>query len=81
MTVICMHAAQLIIAYLVIHYSDGAISCTDDGITWKFTRCSWVTPMYVIHVFVTMQTAAIPRAVFVKTAKKTSYKHEFRGVR
>jgi hypothetical protein len=28
-----------------------------------------------------MQTAAIPRAVFVKTAKKTTMKHEFQGVK
>lgn len=37
--------------------------------------------MYFIHVFVTMQTAAIPRAVFIKTSKKTTLTHEFKWAR
>jgi len=37
--------------------------------------------MYFIHVFVTMQTAVIPRVIFIKTAKKTTLNHEFKGVR
>lgn len=78
---ICLHALQILVAYLVIHFSEGAITCTDDGVTWLFKKCKWVAPMYFIHVFVTMQTAVIPRVIFIKTAKKTTLNHEFKGVR
>lgn len=37
--------------------------------------------MYFIHVFTTMQASAISRVVFIKTAKKTSMKHEFTNIK
>jgi len=34
--------------------------------------------MFIVHVFTTMQTAAIVRAVFIKTTKKTTMAQEYR---
>jgi hypothetical protein len=36
------------------------------------------TPIYMTHVFTTMQTAAIVRCVFIKTTKKFEKTHEYK---
>lgn len=34
--------------------------------------------MFIVHVFTTMQTAAMVRVVFIKTTKKTTMAQEYR---
>lgn len=53
---------------LVLHHAD-AVVCRPDELGWCFTKCSYTLPIYFTHVFTTMQTAAIVRAVFIKSIK------------
>ena len=64
--------------HVVINHSKGKVSCKPDGKGWIFCSCLLTTPMFIVHVFNTMQTAAIVRAVFIKTTKKTTTAQDYR---
>jgi hypothetical protein len=51
-----------------------SVECWDKGkySGWCFHDCRLTLPIYMSHVFTTMQTAAIVRVVFIKTTKKWS---------
>jgi hypothetical protein len=56
----------------VINHSDGMLGCKPDGEGWCFKKCIFQIPVFMTHVFTTMQTAGIVRAVFVKTTKQVT---------
>ena len=49
---------------------DDTMICNAEGTEVLFTKCGFGTIFYLLHNFTTMQTAAVVRAVFVKTIKK-----------
>lgn len=50
------------------HVPDG-VECNLDGSGWCFVTCWLNIPIFVTHIFTTMQTCAIIRTVFIKTSK------------
>lgn len=74
--------AQQLIVHATINYSGSSIRCTADGHNWEFCNACMLVPlMYFVHVFVTMQTVATTRAVFIKTTKKTTVASDVKSMR
>ena len=54
-----------------------AVGCAPDGDHWLFANCGSRLCINFLHVFTTMQCAAMARSVFVKTVKKVNMQANF----
>jgi hypothetical protein len=68
----CLNIIKTIVNHTLIAEYPTKIQCGLEGMGWCFTSCWLTTPIYMTHVLTTMQTAAIVRAVFIKTTKKAT---------
>ena len=64
-----MSAINFFAAAMLMRKDDTMI-CNAEGTEVLFTKCGFGTIFYLLHNFTSMQTAAVVRAVFVKTIKK-----------
>ena len=49
---------------------DNEVSCTLDGAQWRFKTCGVRFLISFMHVFTTMQCAAMTRSIFIKSLKQ-----------
>jgi hypothetical protein len=77
---VVLYSVKHAVNHALIQHSGGAVSCTEDNRSWCFTKCSLATPVFITHVFTTMQTAAIVKIVFIKTTKKFTYTQAFEAL-
>jgi len=71
--VFILSALNFMVASLLMRKGDKMV-CNEQGTEVLFKSCGSGTLFYVFHNFTTMQTAAVVRAIFVKTVKKSDPK-------
>ena len=59
-----------------IHSSE-LVGCSPEGDEWRFTSCGVRFAISFMHVFTSMQSAAMARGIFVKSMKKARATKEF----
>ena len=79
---ICLTAVSIsVVTYHLKKDGGNAVGCAPDGNHWLFADCGARFFIQFLHVFTTMQCAAMARVVFVKTVKKLRTQHEgFMGI-
>lgn len=69
--------ALAIVIYQLKKNGGGSVGCSADGNHWLFADCSARFFVQFLHVFTTMQCAAMARVVFIKTVKKVEENTSF----
>ena len=69
--------ALSIVVYQLKKNGGGSVGCSADGNHWLFTDCSARFFVQFLHVFTTMQCAAMARVVFIKTVKNVEENTSF----
>ena len=69
--------ALVIVVYQLKKNHGNSVICSPDGNHWLFADCSARFFVQFLHVFTTMQCAAMARTVFIKTVKKVEQNHSF----
>ena len=70
----------LALSIVIYHLNkDGgeAVGCSADGNHWLFADCSARFFVQFLHVFTTMQCAAMARVIFIKSIKKFANSSSF----